>query len=329
MQCSEISGSEQTIRIAIWLPADIPGLELSLIDEIFQQTNSALEQKKYSLVLIKQSYSTYESYLAMCNGMKQCQWTEHFDYLIIASNSLPDKRMDEETKSALGDVLLRRHVPAVSINTGIIWLLESGLFKGQSIVTHWEHWDEIGERYPRNPLLPQLYTISDSLSCCAGKFALVDFLLEWLSQRESQKVINTLADKLFLDRVRSADEKQRLPAVTLGGEDIQPRLTMAIELMENNVEEPLSTDEIADYVHISRRQLERLFKRYLNVLPARYYLQLRLKHAQHLLVTTSKSIVQIGLMCGFSSGPHFSSSYKSYYGITPRDERAKRFRNNG
>lgn len=103
---------------------------------------------------------------------------------------------------------------------------------------------------------------------------------------------------------------------------------MAIELMDNNVEEPLSTDEIADYVHISRRQLERLFKRYLNVLPARYYLQLRLQRAQHLLVTTSKSIVQIGLTCGFSSGPHFSSSYKSYYGITPREERAKRFRNN-
>lgn len=323
-----ISQSEANKKIAIWMPDDIPGLELSLINEIFQQTNDILEQKKYSLSIIKQANSTHESYVAMFNGMTQCEWQNEFDCLFVLSNTLPKKPFEDEIKQALADVSLRRHIPVLTVNTGIIWLLSAGLFSRYSVISHWQHWDEIGEQYPLNPILPQLYMISEELSCCAGKFALVDFLLEWLSQNESSQLVNNLADKLCIDRVRSADEKQRLPAVTLGGEDIQPRLTMAIELMENNVEEPLSTDEIADYVHISRRQLERLFKRYLNVLPARYYLQLRLKRAQHLLVTTSKSIVQIGLMCGFSSGPHFSSSYKSFFGITPRDERAKRFRNN-
>ncbi len=38
-------------------------------------------------------------------------------------------------------------------------------------------------------------------------------------------------------------------------------------------------------------------------------------------MTTSKSIVQIGLSCGFSSGPHFSSTYRTHFGITPREER--------
>jgi transcriptional regulator GlxA family with amidase domain len=81
---------------------------------------------------------------------------------------------------------------------------------------------------------------------------------------------------------------------------------------------------IADLVHVSRRQLERLFKRYLDTMPARYYLQLRLKKARDLLQTTNLSVVQIGLTCGFSSGPHFSSAYKSYFEITPREERSKR-----
>jgi len=95
--------------------------------------------------------------------------------------------------------------------------------------------------------------------------------------------------------------------------------------MESNLEEPLSSDMIADLVHVSRRQLERLFKRYLDTMPARYYLQLRLRNAQKLLQTTNHSVVQIGLMCGFSSGPHFSSAYKQFFEVTPREERAKRF----
>ena len=50
----------------------------------------------------------------------------------------------------------------------------------------------------------------------------------------------------------------------------------------------------------------------------------RLAIARQLLQQTSKSIVQIGLACGFSSGPHFSSTYRNHFGITPREERAQR-----
>jgi AraC-like DNA-binding protein len=54
--------------------------------------------------------------------------------------------------------------------------------------------------------------------------------------------------------------------------------------MEANIEEPLSTDDIAGLVGISRRQLERLFKQYLGSLPSRYYLELRLQRARQLLL---------------------------------------------
>jgi transcriptional regulator GlxA family with amidase domain len=34
--------------------------------------------------------------------------------------------------------------------------------------------------------------------------------------------------------------------------------------------------------------------------------------------------MQIGLACGFASGPHFSTAYRSFFGHTPREERARR-----
>ena len=82
---------------------------------------------------------------------------------------------------------------------------------------------------------------------------------------------------------------------------------------------------------ISRAALARItsrfnrdFKQHLDALPSRYYLELRLNRARRLLQQGSQSILQIGLSCGFSSGPHFSNAYKAHFDKTPRDERSQR-----
>jgi transcriptional regulator GlxA family with amidase domain len=76
-------------------------------------------------------------------------------------------------------------------------------------------------------------------------------------------------------------------------------------------------------VGVSRRQLERLFRQHMDTFPSRYYLELRLKHARRQLKQTTQSILQVGLACGFTSGPHFSTTYRNYFGYTPREERAR------
>eukprot|EP01034_Spumella_vulgaris_P040078 gene40078-49562_t len=53
---------------------------------------------------------------------------------------------------------------------------------------------------------------------------------------------------------------------------------------------------------------------YLGSLPSRYYLELRLQRARQLLLETNSSIVQVGLMCGFSSGSHFSTAFGTLFG---------------
>ena len=91
--------------------------------------------------------------------------------------------------------------------------------------------------------------------------------------------------------------------------------------MEANIEELISLDEIASHVGLSRRQLERLFQKYLHCVPTRYYMRLRLMHARQLLLQTSMPIVDIAFASGFVSTPHFSKCYREYFGIPPRDER--------
>ena len=91
--------------------------------------------------------------------------------------------------------------------------------------------------------------------------------------------------------------------------------------MEANIEEPMSLDELAASIGVSRRQIERLFKRHLDQVPTKYYLELRLRRARELLLQTSMSIMDITTACGFQSPPHFSKCYRNTFGYPPSAER--------
>ncbi len=91
--------------------------------------------------------------------------------------------------------------------------------------------------------------------------------------------------------------------------------------MENNIEDPISPSLLAKQVGVSTRQLERLFRRYLSRSPKRYYMELRLQKARHLLMQTDMTVINVALACGFASPSHFSKCYRVQYNITPYRER--------
>lgn len=101
----------------------------------------------------------------------------------------------------------------------------------------------------------------------------------------------------------------------------QQLLDEALVLMRNNLAEPLRTGELATYLEISVKKLERIFCRSKGVLPARYYRELRLQRARTLLFESALSIEEVGLQCGFRSASHFSRSFRDTFGRSPRAER--------
>ena len=92
-------------------------------------------------------------------------------------------------------------------------------------------------------------------------------------------------------------------------------------MMEQNIEEPISPAILANHVGMSTRQLERLFRRYVNRSPKRYYMELRLGKARNLLMQTDMSVINVALACGFTSPSHFSKCYRAQYDTTPYRER--------
>jgi transcriptional regulator GlxA family with amidase domain len=209
------------------------------------------------------------------------------------------------------------------VGAGVLWLAEAGALNGVRTAFPWSLYADADSRADQAIFTPHLYEIDGNHLTCCGGAASVDFALTLIDIIFGSSVQAPVKELLCVDRVRGRDERQRVALQARFG-TLQPKLTEAVTLMEANLEEPLSTDEIAQLAGVSRRQLERLFKQYLGSLPSRYYLELRLNRARQLLLDTNYSIVQVGLMCGFSSGSHFSTAFGALFGNTPREERQRR-----
>ena len=209
------------------------------------------------------------------------------------------------------------------VGAGVLWLADAGALNGVRTALPWALYVDVESIADHAVFTPHLFEIdANRLTCCGGA-ASADFALTLVEIIYGAGIQAQIKETLCIDRVRGKEERQRVALQARFGA-LQPKLTEAVTLMESNIEEPLSTDDIANLVGISRRQLERLFKQYLGSLPSRYYLELRLQRSRKLLLDTNYSIVQVGLMCGFSSGSHFSTAFGALFGNTPREERQRK-----
>jgi transcriptional regulator GlxA family with amidase domain len=138
-------------------------------------------------------------------------------------------------------------------------------------------------------------------------------MLNLITQTHGSALAAEVSDQFIHDRIREPTDRQRMELRARLGVS-HPKLLAVVKTMEDNLEEPLAQTDIARMTNLSTRQLERLFRKYLDTTPTRYYLNLRLARARHLLRQTSMSILSVALACGFVSASHFSKCYRECYG---------------
>ena len=154
----------------------------------------------------------------------------------------------------------------------------------------------------------------------AGGTSSIDLLLKIIADEHGEELANAVADQMIYSSIRTDQDTQRLSVPTRIGVR-HPKLSKVIQMMEINIEEPISPSILAKDVGMSTRQLERLFRRYLDRSPKRYYMELRLQKARNLLMQTDMSVINVALACGFASPSHFSKCYRAHYDTTPYRER--------
>lgn len=214
----------------------------------------------------------------------------------------------------------RKGIVLGSLCAGTYILARAGLLDGYRCTIHWENIASTREEFPQIQLTDDVYEIDRNRYTCAGGMSAIDMMHHLLSLQHGSQLAAAVSEIFLIDHVRSMTDPQCIPLRQQIGTS-QPKLSEAVMLMEANIEDPLTHDELSSFVKVSRRQLQRLFRNYLDCTPTQYYKRLRLRTARRLLLQTEKSIIDISLACGFTSAPHFSNSYKDMFGLTARDER--------
>ena len=206
--------------------------------------------------------------------------------------------------------------------TGSYLLAAAGLLDGYRCSVHWENMGSMTDLFPKAHISRSVYTIDRDRFTCSGGTSPVDMMLYMIKRQCGPEVSAGVAEQFIHERIRRSSDNQRVPLKHVVGNQSE-KLIVAVELMEANIREPISQVDIASYTGVSRRQLQRLFQRYLLCTPSRYYSQIRLVRARELLHQTSMSLVEISALTGFISSSHFSKSYKEHFGHSPSAERKR------
>ena len=217
--------------------------------------------------------------------------------------------------------LAHERVALGGICTGSYWLARAGLLKGFRCTIHWEDIETLKDHFPGIIISHQLFELDRDRYTCSGGVASMDMTLQLIAREPGGREIAAHAAELLLcDRARSAQEQQRVPLRQKLGTS-QPKLSQVVAIMEANLEEPVSLEELARFNDVSVRQLERLFHKHLQRTPSQYYLELRLARARGLLLRSESPVRDIALACGFVSAAHFSKCYSRLFGVSPMGDR--------
>ena len=214
----------------------------------------------------------------------------------------------------------RRGASVGGLCTASYALARAGLLDGKRATIHWENQDSFTEEFEDVELTKSVFVIDGNRMTTAGGTSSIDLMLKIIATDLGEDLANLVADQLIYSSIRTDQDQQRLSIPTRIGVR-HPKLSQVIQMMEVNIEEPISPSILASEVGMSTRQLERLFRRYVNRSPKRYYMEIRLQKARNLLMQTDMSVINVALACGFASPSHFSKCYRAHYDTTPYRER--------
>jgi len=297
----------------------LPGfthLALSASIEVLRVANLLSGQTLYRWALMTETGASAESSNGLVTAVHQSlQPLRKGTELFVVAGVDVEQRIQRSLLHYLRQQS-RHGVEVGAICSGAVVLAEGGLLSRKSCTVHWHYYPLIRERYGDISLSYDAFFARSRPYTASGGTAGGELMLAMVAQAQGEEFARQVADQLVLAEVRTAGDAQRMPHHVRY--QTRNRIFLeALEFMHANVEDPLSTLEIAGHLNVSVRQLERVFRKVIGQSPTRHYREIRLEHARKLLETTDLSIIQIALSSGFSSSSHFSKVYRAHFGVTP------------
>jgi transcriptional regulator GlxA family with amidase domain len=254
-------------------------------------------------------------------GMQVLPWEsydnpERFDYIVVVGG-LIDRHSSYHPKTLefLRDAAAKG-VSIAGVCTGSFALIEANLMKGRKCCVSWYHFPDLIERYGDIvPVADQLFVEDGKFITCAGGLAALD-LGAWMVERHlgpgrAQKSLHIMVT----DTARPAAGAQPQPPSVGTVDDIRVRRAML--QIEQNLSTPQKVDDIAHGVGLSKRQLERIFRKEAGKSIQEFSRDLRVFYGLWLLANSDKTITVVATESGFSDISHFNRVFRASFGCAP------------
>jgi transcriptional regulator GlxA family with amidase domain len=245
-----------------------------------------------------------------------------FDIVFVAAAGNPFSYENPDLLKYI-KMLASNRVKLGGISGGSVLLARAGVMNNRRFTVHWDHFEALYEMSPEFLLARSLYVIDKDRYTCAGGIAPMDMMSALIASQHGRDLAKSVNDWFIYTSVRAASDPQRIGLVEKYNVH-HPAVICAIELMQNHISDPLSSDQIANLSNIGERQLSRLFKKHLGRKVNTFYSEIRLEHAHALVVQTSMPMIEIALSAGYESVAYFSQRFKNHFGYSPSESRKNR-----
>src|SRR3954452_5182561 len=235
---------------------------------------------------------------------------------VIVPSWEPDREPPAETLAALRSAY-QRGARVMSVCTGAFLLAAAGLLDGRRATTHWRYADDLARRYPQITVDPDvLYVDEGQVLTSAGTAAGIDLCLHVVRRDYGADVANAIARRMVVPPHRDAGQAQYVD-VPIPCECDDDAMTRALAWMVENLDQPLTVDDVAQQFLFSPRTFARRFRQSTGTTPYKWLQSQRILHAQRLLETTDDPVELVAARAGFGTAANLRQHFVAAVGTAP------------
>ncbi|MCF2909910.1 helix-turn-helix domain-containing protein [Pseudoalteromonas sp. DL2-H2.2] len=238
------------------------------------------------------------------------------DLIICGGNGMRTLSLSAAQLGALS-ALAARAKRVFSICTGAFVLAQLFPQQALTLTTHWRHCESLARQNTHCTVSPDpLYIQDEHIWSSAGVLSGVDLALAIVREDHGNSIAAQVAKDLVVYLQRAGNQHQYSDALALQSGD-SLKLSPLLDWLSTQLNQPVTVARMAEFCHLSERQLTRLFKQHLNCTPSHYFKVLKLNHARDLLSEENISLQHVATKLGFTCYDSFRRAFVRQFGVSP------------
>ncbi|WP_276167363.1 GlxA family transcriptional regulator [Zobellia alginiliquefaciens] len=198
------------------------------------------------------------------------------------------------------------------------FLASTGLLDGKPCSTHWQSANLFKELFPNVILTDEkIVTEAEGIYTSGGAYAFTNLII-YLIEKYAGREVAIMAAKGFMIDI---DRSSQSPFMIFIGQKTHKdtKVLMAQEFIENNYSQKITVNDICKMVALSRRTLERRFKKATSNSILEYHQRVKIEAAKKQLEKGGKTISEVMYEVGYSDPKAFRDVFRKYTDMRPLD----------